>query len=413
MKTIVAAAVIAKAGLWLALCLGAELACAAGTDAHYPIVGTGQNHCYSARGLIIDCPIAGQPLWGQDAQHPGNRPYYHDNGDGTVTDLVTGLIWAKAPSAPLAFADVDAYARASRLGGHDDWRVPNIRELYSLIDYRGGYSGDPATSRPYIDLAAFDFAYASGTGLGDAAHGRRPIDVQEWSATRYVGRTMGRDDTVFGVNFADGRIKGYPVMDPMNRMRTPNRLAVRLVRGAPYGQNDIEARRRSVIDRATRLEWQRRDDGRAHSWDDALAYCSALSLEGHSDWRLPTAKELHSIVDYTRIPAIHPLFEISDPRIYLWSSTTHLEGPPPATESNRAFSQMGELAVYAAIGPAMGFMEIPPGSGQRRWVDVHGAGAMRSDPKAATPGAFSNGFGPQGDDVRGQNHVLCVRDWTP
>ncbi|MCA3593985.1 MAG: DUF1566 domain-containing protein [Methylobacterium sp.] len=403
----------AAAGLRLALCVGAGLACAAGADAHYPIVGSGQDQCFSERGAIIDCPIAGRPLRGQDAQHPGNRPRYRDNGDGTVSDPVTGLVWAKAASAPLAFAEIEPYARKSRLGGHDDWRVPNIRELYSLIDYRGGYSGDPATSRPYMDLSAFDFAYAPGTGLGDAAQRRRPIDVQEWSATRYVGRTMGRDDTVFGVNFADGRIKGYPMMDPMNRMRSLNRLAVRLVRGPPYGQNDFEARRESVMDRATRLEWQRREDGSARSWGDALAYCSALSREGGSEWRLPTAKELHSIVDYTRIPAIDPLFEISDPRIYLWSSTTHLEGPPPATEPNRAFSRTGELAVYAAIGPAMGFMEIPPGSGQRRWVDVHGAGAMRSDPKTATPGAFPNGFGPQGDDIRGHNHVLCVRDWKP
>jgi hypothetical protein len=165
----------AKSFVWLALWLGAGLACAPGIDPHYPIVGTGQDHCFNERGSIIDCPIAGQPLWGQDAQHPGNRPQYHDNGDATVTGLVTGLVWAKAPSAPLAFADVGGYARASRLGGHEDWRVPTIRELYSLIDYRGGYSGDPATSRPYIDVTAFDFAYATQSfvyeGLGvDSAY---------------------------------------------------------------------------------------------------------------------------------------------------------------------------------------------------------------------------------------------------
>ncbi|MFN8957786.1 MAG: DUF1566 domain-containing protein, partial [Hyphomonadaceae bacterium] len=62
------------------------------------------------------------------------------------------------------------------------------------------------------------------------------------------------------------------------------------------------------------------------------------------------------------------------------------------------------------IGQAQGKMEVPPGSGQRRWLDVHGAGAMRSDPKTASPGEFPNGFGPHGDDVRGHNSVLCVRD---
>jgi hypothetical protein len=215
------------------------------------------------------------------------------------------------------------------LGGYDDWRVPTIKELYSLIDYRGGYTGDPATSRPYIDTKYFDFAYGDGKGLGDAAHGRRPIDVQEWSATPYVGKTMGRDDTVFGVNFADGRIKGYPVMDPANRMQTPNRLAVRLVRGNPYGQNAFKARPDVVEDHATGLMWQRKNDGTAKSWSAALSYCTHLSLAGYSDWRLPHAKELHSLVDYNRIPAIDPLFQLSDQTAYLWSSTTHLEAPLP------------------------------------------------------------------------------------
>lgn len=378
--------------------------------ASYPVVGTAQDRCYGETGEVIACPAEGAFLSGQDAQHPGRRPLYRDNGDGTVTDRVTGLVWAKAPGAPMAYAELDGFARASRLGGHDDWRVPTIRELFSLIDYRGGYTGDPRTSRPYIDAAVFDFAYAAGTGLGDAAHGRRPIDVQEWSATPYVGRTMGRDETVFGVNFADGRIKGYPVMDPANRMQTPHRLALRLVRGPAYGRNDFHPDAETVTDRASGLVWQRREAAGALSWARALAYCDGLSLAGHRDWRLPDAKELHSIVDYSRIPALDPVFALSDREAYLWSSTTHLEGPPPATEPGRAFSRTGELAVYAAIGPARGYMEAPPGSGRRQWMDVHGAGALRSDPKTARPDAFPEGFGPQGDDIRGHNHVLCVRD---
>jgi hypothetical protein len=43
-------------------------------------------------------------------------------------------------------------------------------------------------------------------------------------------------------------------------------------------------------------------------------------------------------------------------------------------------------------------------------MDVHGAGALRSDPKTARPDAFPEGFGPQGDHIRGHNPVLCVRD---
>jgi len=71
---------------------------------------------------------------------------------------------------------------------------------------------------------------------------------------------------------------------------------------------------------------------------------------------------------------------------------------------------VGQLAIYAAIGRAMGKMEMPPGSGNQQWMDVHGAGAMRSDPKADVTGKFPDGFGPQNDDVRGRNLTLCVRD---
>jgi hypothetical protein len=383
----------------------------------YPILATGQDQCYGVTGETIPCPAMGQPLSGQDAQHPGLSPRYRDNGDGTVSELVTGLQWAKAASPPITYARLETYAAQSRLGGHSDWRVPTVRELYSLIDFRGGFSGDPATSRPYIDTGVFAFSYGAdagrGSGLGDAARGKRAIDVQLWSATRYVGRTMGRDETVFGVNFADGRIKGYPVMDPANFMRTPNRLAVRLVRGPAYGLNRFEIREETVRDSATGLEWMRNEDGVARNWADALAYCGGLALAGHRDWRLPNAKALHSIIDYTRTPAIAPVFRIVRPDLYLWSSTTHLEAPPPAGETLRLFRRQGELAIYFAVGPALGRMEQPPGSGRYSWLDVHGAGAQRSDPKSARPGDFPNGFGPQGDDIRGHNHVLCVRDASP
>ncbi len=398
------------AAICLFACAFAALADPMAHAPSYPILATGQDHCYASTGERMDCPAPGVPLSGQDAQHPGSKAQFRDNRDGTVSELVTRLQWAKAPSHPMTFAETSAYAANSRLGGHDDWRVPTIRELYSLIDFNGGFTGDTSTSRPYIDTEVLDFAYGAGAGLGNAALKRRPIDVQEWSATRYVGRTMGRDITVFGVNFADGRIKGYPIMDPVNFMKTPNKLAVRLVRGPVYGENLFEAGADTVHDRATGLEWTRDDDGIARSWSDALAHCGALRLANHHDWRLPNAKELQSVIDYSRIPAIAPVFRISGAAIYLWSSTTHLEGPPPASDATRPFSHQGELAVYFAVGPALGRVEQPPESGQYRWQDVHGAGAQRSDPKTAKPGQFPNGFGPQGDDIRGHNHALCVRD---
>jgi hypothetical protein len=51
-----------------------------------------------------------------------------------------------------------------------------------------------------------------------------------------------------------------------------------------------------------------------------------------------------------------------------------------------------------------------PGYGTAQFADVHGAGAQRSDPKAGDPTAFPHGRGPQGDVIRINNYVRCVRD---
>ena len=58
-------------------------------------------------------------------------------------------------------------------------------------------------------------------------------------------------------------------------------------------------------------------------------------------------------------------------------------------------------------------MEPPEGMiGNYHWVDVHGAGAQRSDPKAGDPAQFPHGRGPQGDVIRIYNYARLVRDIT-
>jgi hypothetical protein len=144
-------------------------------------------------------------------------------------------------------------------------------------------------------------------------------------------------------------------------------------------------------------------------WAGALAFCEGLVLAGHDDWRLPNAKELQSIVDYTRSPdtthsaAIDPVFETTkivdeagnDNWPYFWTSTTHQDGP--------------DFAVYIAFGEALGCMEAKPGSGVKTIMDVHGAGAQRSDPKSDGGSPLGCGNGPQGDIIRVHNFARCVR----
>ena len=146
------------------------------------------------------------------------------------------------------------------------------------------------------------------------------------------------------------------------------RFPVRLVRGAAYGQNDFaDNGDGTVSDRASGLMWTKGDSAAGMNWQEALAWVQSRNDAnhlGHSDWRLPNAKELQSIVNYTRSPdttasaAISPLFTSTgitneagkaDYPFY-WTSTTHESqggGPGGVT---------GGSAVYIAFGRAMGYM---------------------------------------------------------
>lgn len=358
----------------------------------YPIVDTGQNQCYDNHGST-NCPQAGQAFYGQDASYDGLQPAYRDNGDGTVTDLNTGLMWQQTPDLEnqptweQALAEADSFT----LGGYTDWRLPTIKELYSLINF----TGSSPLLIPYIDINYFDFAW------GDESSGERIIDAQYWSATEYVGTTMGGQPTTFGVNFADGRIKGYGRTYGGTRDMTQ---FVRYVRGnTAYGVNDfVDNGDGTVTDQATGLTWQQVDSGRAMTWQEAIGYAENLEYAGHSDWRLPNAKELQSIVDYSRAPdaadpamrtaAIDPIFSLTETESYFWTGTTLREDR----------NGQGIGAVYIAFGRAMGYMF-------GEYMNVHGAGAQRSDPKVGDPGDYPEGHGPQGDDVRIHNYVRCVR----
>ena len=372
----------------------------------YYIVDTGQVNCFN-NSEKITCPSQSQPFYGQDAQVDGAQPSYTDNGDETITDLNTGLMWQKDPGEKMTYGEAVSRAGTFSLAGYDDWRLPTIKELYSLILFSGTDPSGPEAREavPFIDTDYFIFEY------GGEASGERIIDSQFISSTKYVSTTMGGDDTVFGVNFADGRIKGYPT-GPMRGQSEGKEFFVLYVRGnTEYGINDfIENGDSTITDNATGLMWSQPDSGEGMAWEDALALVQEKNEEnylGYSDWRLPNAKELQSIVDYSRSPdttdsaAIDPVFEVNgiineagdkDYPFY-WTSTTHIKS-----------NGMGNSAVYISFGRALGYMEVFGG-----WIDVHGAGAQRSDPKSGNPDDFPSHFGPQGDVRRLSNFVRYVR----
>lgn len=151
--------------------------------------------------------------------------------------------------------------------------------------------------------------------------------------------------------------------------------------------------------------WQKADSGKGMGWESALKFATEQKTGGYTDWRLPSVKELQSLVDYSisfqtdQKPSISPLFESSrikrpDGKMdvpYYWSGTTLLDGPAP-----------GDQAAYVAFGTAMakpfGYL-----------LDAHGSGAVRSDPKTGKTNSAPVFFGPQGDFQEVFNYVRCVR----
>jgi hypothetical protein len=385
----------------------------------YPIVSTNQTKFYN-NTVEISAPSTDAAFYGQNANYLRNEPKYKDNGDGTITDLVTGLMWQQTPdrngdgtinsSDKVTYTNAVAGAPSCKTGGHTDWRLPTIKELYSLIMFSGvdpiieGTSTSGLT--PFINTNYFKFGY------GDTKSGERIIDAQFVSSTIYVDYTMLTSKTAFGVNFADGRIKGYGLTDPMgNGEKTFYLLYVR--GNSEYGVNKFVSNDNGTMsDNATRLMWMQNDNGKGLNWEEALSYAENSQFAGYNDWRLPNAKELQSIVDYTRSPsttnsaAIDPLFKCTkitnetgnDDYPFYWTNTTH------------AKPTSGSAAAYICFGRAMGYMTDPMNSSRAGWIDVHGAGSQRSDPKTGNAVDFPHGFGPQGDAIRILNYVRLVRN---
>ena len=366
-----------------------------GEKGKYTIVGTGQSKCYNNTEEIT-CPKEGEPFYGQDAQFAHPIPAYTKSNDGlSVKDDITGLTWQQShDSRTYYWAETQAVIdkmNKQNYGGYSDWRVPSIKELYSIWNGSAGW--------PSINTEYFDIKYTDEQDLSHAIF---------WSTNKYSGvlgnitSTNPYDATsgaelAFGVNFGTGHIKSYSISAGPKHF-------VRAVRGNQgYGINLLQNNNDGTIsDLATGLMWQKSDNSSGVNWENALAYIqkqNKVNYLGHNDWRLPSSKELQSIVDYTRSPyatnsanvgpAIDPLFSCTaikndggkEDFPYYWTSTS--------TTSKAGGTY--DNAWYMAFGRA------EDGNGE----DLHGAGAIRFDKKLVGTG--------EGEE-RVLNYVRLVRD---
>lgn len=383
----------------------------------FTLTDTMQVTFYDDEGNEIDEPAEGDDFYGQDAQFTGTQNSFYDNGDGTVTDLNTGLMWQQTPDFDqYGWEEAFDYADELTTGGYTDWRLPTVKELYSLIDFTGEIVTDANDSIPYIDTDYFYYEYVSDPYIG-----------QFWTSTLYELGPLQEDEIegAFGVNFGDGHIKSYETgyyYDSTETLVAPGNF-VRCVRGTEgvYGVNnfstntdDTGAGEDTVTDSATGLMWMASNADTTMNWEDALSYAESSDYAGYDDWRLPNIKELQSLIDYDKSadsgdtwPAIDTdyftldcadtdssstTYTDGDTATWIWSSTTHGDQPG--------------YGCYMCFGRAWSKDD----SDATDYYDWHGAGAQRSDPKSGDPDDYDLSSENATDLVQIENYVLLVRD---
>ena len=116
---------------------------AGGPSTGCQLPASGQTNCYNVAGTQVACGGTGHD---GDAQ-AGATLAYVDNGDGTITDENTGLMWAKKSDDGSIHDQDFVYAwgnsfllyvaalNGANFAGHNDWRMPNVKELQSIVDY--------------------------------------------------------------------------------------------------------------------------------------------------------------------------------------------------------------------------------------------------------------------------------------
>jgi hypothetical protein len=294
---------------------------------------------------LLKLPDTGQTIeatatLGEDSDYTINAPSYADNGDGTITDKVTGLMWQKVDNGESTWENAATRAGSVTTGGFTDWRLPTPTELFSIVNHN---LGNPAALNP-----TFFPSHPAGAA------------EYWWSSDSY-----GADATkVWCVNAGGG-------MGPKPKSETTSaggtlRYHARYVRGAKptNGHNYRNNLDGTVTDLDTGLMWAQ-VPGPAVNWQGALVYAENLALAGFTDWRLPNIKELQSLVDLTlttattAAAAVSPVNRVlfpsaTTPATAYWSSTA-LRGGGNSAPTSAWLVEFGvNNAVPAASGPPRG-----------------------------------------------------------
>lgn len=270
-----------------------------------------------------------------EAGMPWPDPRFIDNGDGTVTDLLAGLMWvANGDEVPSqGFNTAVTACDALVFAGYDDWRLPTFPELHKTF---ANYAKLPCMN--WLNSSATPF-YNIHTGGGHQ---------QNWSSTTdpsNAGNGLILDtydswvyiySKSYSLNVSPVRsIHGFePRCRPLASGQTnvyqagdngTYQAGVPITNADRFIVHSFSGTESNILDIVTGIIWTKNanPDG-SKNWNDANSYCDNLSYGGHSDWRLPTVTELLSLVDYgQQLPCLPPDNSFDNVvQIGTWTSTT-------------------------------------------------------------------------------------------
>jgi hypothetical protein len=297
---------------------------------------TGQTTCHDTSGLEIPCEGSGQDAeFKRGEEWPVPRL---ESSDELVLDRLTGLVWtrnANLAEFPLRWqAALEYIVGMNKEGafGYSDWRLPNRRELRSLMSHKTKKPALPE-SHPFKD-AFLGWYWTSTTSMINPAYA--------WYVHMEGARMFYGNKEQFSLLWPV-RDEGNGII-PATGQRQCYDSKGRLIRCEGSGQDGefrfgrswpeprFEVMHNLVVDRLTGLRWSKNADlsNGSVTWQDAIAAVKKLnqSAKGNAGWRLPNINELESLVDCSMhspaLPAAHAFESVQES---YWSSTTSMFEP--------------------------------------------------------------------------------------
>lgn len=246
---------------------------------------------------------------GEDSDFNFHAPSFLDNGDGTTTDNITGLMWQKTDGGEILFDNAANYCKSLTLGGHNDWRLPVSQELFDINNFD---NVNPALNSLYFTKTLAEYWWTSDLRADEANY-------------------------VWVVN-AGGGIGAHPKSETISaggtkkfHVRAVRTLVARTIPSIHFEDNGDG----TVTDNYTGLIWQKMQSSTPLSWEEALNYAMGLSLTGRTDWRVPNIKELQSLNDEKLVkPSFNKNYFPNVLSGNFWSSTSQVNATTRAWDIN-------------------------------------------------------------------------------